>query len=174
MMKKRSNTKFVSDVDLTSALLTAKKPFKISKDDQRRFVRIEISTPMSMRKIKDVFGQFRPQQTDYTIEGSILNVSAGGVLFELEHPLNEGDIVSMRFRLQDVEDLQNVLGLDKRSDHDDGMYLCGIEFTSLEKLRDMLSSGEIDLIGDTVTDFNGSVQNALDKYIEFEQDDKRA
>ncbi|MBU2532121.1 MAG: PilZ domain-containing protein [Alphaproteobacteria bacterium] len=173
-MKKDSKTRFVSDVDLSTSDIKARKPFKVSSDDQRRFVRIEISSPMGMRRVKDIFGNFWPTENRYLIEGTILNISGGGVLVEIDQPLNEGDIVSMRFRLQEVEDLDNVLGLVKRSEQDEDIYLSGIEFITMPQLQDKLSQGELDLLDGNLNDFQGSVQNALEKYLYHDQDASRA
>ncbi len=172
-MKKDSKARFVSDVDLSTSAVKARKPFKVSNDNQRRFVRIEISSPMAMRRLKDIFGNFWPSEERYLIEGTILNISAGGVLVEIDQPLNEGDIVSMRFRLQEVEDLHNVLGLVKRSEQDADYYLSGIEFITAQQLQDKLSRAELDLLGDNINDFQGSVQKALEKYLYHEKESPR-
>ncbi len=172
-MKKDTKARFVSDVELSTSTVRARKPFKVSADNQRRFVRIEISSPMGMRRVKDIFGNFWPHEDRYLIEGTILNISAGGVLVEIDQPLNDGDIVSMRFRLQEVEDLDNVLGLVKRTEQDEDVFLSGIEFITRQQLEDKLSRAELDLLGDSLNDFQGTVQSALEKYLYHEQDGSR-
>jgi len=93
-MEDITKTKFVSDVDVNEAEIEVRRPFRLKREKQRRFVRLEISSPMSLKKIKDAFGNFWPAGEGYTIEGVVLNISAGGVLVEVDEPLNEGDIVS--------------------------------------------------------------------------------
>jgi len=164
-MKNNSKSKFISDVNVTEKNLKARKPFKISCDNQRRYVRLEISTPMSLRKIKDIFGNFWPSQEEDTAAGEILNISAGGVLVDLDQPLNEQDIVSMKFSLQEVKSLDNVLGLVKRVEQDDDCYLTGIEFVSYQQLEDRLSSAELKLLDNSFNDFSHRVTDVLNNYI---------
>jgi len=164
-MSKNLKTKFISDVNITEKNLKARKPFKISIDNQRRFVRLEISTPMSLRKIKDIFGNFWPTEEEYSIAGEILNISAGGVLVDLDHPLNEQDIVSMKFSLQNVKTLDNVLGMVKRVEQDEDCYLTGIEFVTYQQLEDRLSSAELKLLDRNFNDFSHRVTDVLNNYI---------
>lgn len=164
-MKHTTRTKFISDVDVTEKNLKARKPFRISNENKRQFVRLEISTPMSLRKIKDIFGNFWPTEEEYNVAGEILNISAGGVLVDLDHPLNEHDIVSMKFSMQDVKALDNVLGLVKRVEHDEECYLTGIEFVSHQQLEDRLSTAELRLLDDNFGDFSHRVTNVLKQYI---------
>jgi len=164
-MKNSSKTKFISDVSITEKNLKARKPFTISSDNQRRFVRLEISTPMSLRKIKDIFGNFWPTEEEHTIAGDILNISAGGVLVDLNQPLNEQDIVSMRFSLQEVKSLDNVLGLVKRVEQDDDCFMTGIEFVTRQQLEDRLSSAELKLLDNNYDDFSHRVTDVLNHYI---------
>jgi PilZ domain len=165
-MKTASRTRFVSDVESRDAEFTGSAPFKVQKDNQRRFVRLEIFAPMSLNKIKAQGGGFWPQGNTDTINGTILNLSAGGVLVELDELLNEGDIVAMRFTIQGEESLDNVLGVVKRSEQiEEPTSLTGIEFISKERLTDQLSAGEMKTLPDTLFDFQRSVERVLNKYI---------
>ncbi|MEK7775387.1 MAG: PilZ domain-containing protein [Candidatus Zixiibacteriota bacterium] len=168
-MKTSTRTRFVSDVESRSEGFTASSPFKVQNDNQRRFVRLEISVPMSLNKIKEYGGSFWPQGNSYTINGTILNLSAGGVLVELDEVLNEGDIVSMRFTIQNEETLDNVIGVVKRSEQlEEPTSLTGIEFISKERLSDLLSSGELKSLPNNLFDFQQSVERVLNKYIRRE------
>ncbi len=156
-------------VDDASAQDTAtldREPFRVKKEDKRRFVRLEISSPMSLQKIKDSAGGFWPDGDWHVINGSILNISAGGVLVDLNQEVNSGDIVSMHFTMQKVEEISNVLGLVKRVDGDDGSFITGIQFISAGYLLDHFSRGEVDLLADQHTNFSESVQNILNKYLD--------
>lgn len=168
-MNDTTKTKFITDVNVEEKEIKVRQPFKLSKENQRRFVRLEISSPMSLKKIKDAFGNFWPQGAGFTIDGVILNISAGGVLVELDQSLNEGDIVSMRFTLQDVETLENVLGTVKRTEQDDSYYLAGIEFVSRDYLLDKISQAEMEMLSENLSDFEGTVQDVLKKYIHRER-----
>jgi len=164
-MKNKSKTKFISDLNISEKNFKARKPFKINRENQRQFVRLEISTPMTLRKIKDIFGNFWPSEEENSVAGDILNISGGGVLVDLDQPLNEQDIVSMRFSLQDVKALDNVLGLVKRVEHDDNCYLTGIEFVTYQQLEDRLSSAELKLLDNNFDDFSHRITDVLKQYI---------
>ena len=164
-MKKSSRTRFISEVEATATEVTARRPFMVERDKRRRFVRLELSAPMSLHTIKDVVEGFRHEEDRYAIQGLILNISAGGVLVEIGEVINEGDVVSMRFTLQEVETLDNVLGLVKRVEVDSEGVLVGIEFISIRDLEDMFTKGEMDLLAGKYANFDDTVQNVLSKYI---------
>ena len=81
-MKTTSKTKFISDVNMEDKKITSRRPFPVRQENQRRYVRLEISSPMDLRRIKDIFGNFWPNDDGDMVHGSILNISAGGVLVE--------------------------------------------------------------------------------------------
>jgi hypothetical protein len=164
-MKDTTRTKFVTDVDVKDTEIKVRRPFRLDKENQRRFVRLEISSPMSLNKIKDIFGNFWSTGEGYTIGGNILNISAGGVLVEIDQPLNEGDIVAMRFSLEEGETLDNILGTVKRVDQDESCYLIGIEFIGRDYLLDKLSEGELEMLSENLSDFTQTVHDVLKKYI---------
>ncbi len=138
---------------------------QVDQDQKRKFVRLEISSPMSMRKVRDSRGNFWPEGDHHVIHGEILNISAGGVLVDLEQTLNSGDLVSMHFTLQDVEGMDNVLGKVKRIDPCDDCFVAGIEFISTDYLMDHLSAGELELIGDRHRSFTESVRTVVNRYV---------
>jgi hypothetical protein len=165
-MTTKTRTKFVSDVTHQDTAIEFAKPFRVEKQDQRRFVRLEISSPMDLRKIKDIAGNFWPNGDRRVIDGLILNISAGGVLIDVEQPVNEGDVVSMHFTLQEVESVDHVLGLVKRSDRDEGSFLVGIEFITREALADLFTEAELDLISDQLRGFDEQIRTVLNKYVQ--------
>ncbi len=165
-MTQKERTRFISEVDVATDTIQVKKPLKMRKENQRRFVRLTISSPINFRKIKDIFGNFSPDDGDYPIDGTILNISEGGVLAELDQPLNEGDIVAMKIILEQVEPLDGVLGLVKRCDQDDDFHLVGIQFVRREDLADKLSQSEMDLLSENLNHFSKSVQKLLGRYLQ--------
>lgn len=164
-MTDQKRTQFVSDVEVTDDTVRVKKPLKLQSENQRRFIRLTISSPINFRRIKDIFGNFTPDTDEYPIDGSILNISEGGVLAELDQPLNEGDIVAMRIVMEQVEPLEGVLGLVKRCDHEDDFHLVGIQFVRREDLADKLSQSEMDLLSEDLSHFSQSVQELLGRYL---------
>lgn len=167
-MRVNEKTRHVRDVTAGPDTIRVRRPFKVVREEQRRFIRLEISTPMSLKKIKDVEGNYWPQSDWHVINGMILNISAGGVLVDLDQAVDAGDVVSMHFILQEVEGLDRVLGLVKRSDIEPEGCLAGIEFISKEHLADQFSQAEMDLLGKGYTNFDTSVREILNRYVDRE------
>jgi hypothetical protein len=155
----------VRDVSAQPEEFVARPPFKVQQEDKRRFIRLEIASPMTLRRIKDVTGGFWTEGEWHVIDGLILNVSAGGVLVDVNQPLMEGDIVSMHFTLQEVECLENIVGLVKRVEEDDGSFLVGIEFISRKEMSDVFSKAEMELLRDSLTDFDEGVRDVLNRFV---------
>ena len=164
-MKDTAKVKHVQDVEQGTGEFAARRPFRVERENRRRFVRLEISSPMTMNKIKDTAGSFWPEEEWHTINGTILNVSAGGVLVETDQALLSGDVISMHFTLQDVENIDGVIGLVKRVQQDEASFLTGIEFITRESLSDIFTTAELDLLPDNITDFNACVQQCLNRYV---------
>ncbi|MDF1545009.1 MAG: PilZ domain-containing protein [bacterium] len=164
-MKETQNTKLISDLNINGNRLRAHRPFKVSSENHRSFVRLEIMSPMSIYRVKDIFGHYWTENDKEQLPGIILNISATGVLVELTERLNEGDIVSMSFTLQGVEEIGNVLGIVKRTDDEEDYQLVGIEFTKKEKLSDSLTGAELEMLGDDFNNFQETVQDVLRKYV---------
>ena len=167
-MKNAEKVRFVSEVDIGDRQVEVRKPFKVDEDNQRRFIRLEISAPVWMKSVKNCLENYSADD-EFQYHGTVLNISAGGVLVEIEETITENDIVLMRFILQDVEKLDNVLGLVKRVEQDGEGYLVGIEFVSRENLKDMLSQAEIDLLSENVSGFEATVNEVLKKYLYREE-----
>ena len=164
-MKTSDKTKHVRDIEATTDTLTTRRPFQVKREEKRRFIRLEISSPMSLQKIKDGGGNYWPQGDWHVIHGMILNISAGGILVDLDQAVDTGDVVSMSFTLQDVEGVDNVLGLVKRADCEPEGCLAGIQFISKDVLVDHFSQAELDLLADGYSNFDRSVRQVLDKYV---------
>lgn len=168
-MTEQERTKFISDVDVTEDTIRVKKPLRLQSENHRRFIRLTISSPINFRRIKDIFGNFSPDAGDYPIDGTILNISEGGVLAELDQPLNEGDIVAMRIIMEQVEPLEGVLGLVKRCDQDEDCHLVGIQFVRRDDLTDKLSQSEMELLSEDLNHFSQTVQELLGRYLQGKQ-----
>lgn len=164
-MKNQDRTRFISEVETDTKNLSFRRPFKAETDGKRRFVRLEISSPVTMKTLKDIFGHFTPDHQTTIIKGTILNISEGGVLVDLSDPINEGDIVVIRFILQGDQAVDNVLGLVKRSEADEDCFLTGIEFINRDRLSDLLSESEIDMLSNELTDFGGRIGDILKRFV---------
>jgi len=162
-----------SSVRTLTDRLAVKKPFAIEKDNQRRYIRLEILSPVVLEVVKDIFGNFRNRPGEDTVDGSILNISPGGLLVELSQPINEGDIVSMTFSIEDSETLENVLGVVKRLDINEDFQLAGIEFIGKDRLTDWLSKPEMENLDESYADFAAKVQSVLRRHLYLEKTPNR-
>ncbi len=165
-MKNEKQTKFVTEHDIQDSAQKVKPPFEVSSHNRRQFIRIEIVSPLYLQRIKAVDGGFWPEGQGQPMEGSIVNISLGGVLIVIDIPLTEGDIVTLRFNLQGEVILQNVLGVVKRSEEYEGKYLTGIEFIERSMLADKLSEAELNILSPELSGFDENIKKTLEKYIE--------
>ncbi len=165
-MKQPKKSKFVTEHEIQGKEQEVRSPFKVTQDTRRRFVRVEITSPLYIQRIKGSDGAFWPEGQGQPIAGSILNISMGGVLVDLENQVKPGDLVTLRFNLQGEIILQNVLGLVKRSEESEGKYLTGVEFVDRKKLVDKLSGAELELLSDDIDGFDDNVRKVLKKYLE--------
>lgn len=168
-MATQDKVNFLHELPAVDSAIVVREPFTVSDDNRRRFVRIEISSPMTMRKLRNAEGRLWPEGEWHIINGTILNISAGGVLVEVDQELNDKDLVSLHFIMQDVEPLSDVLGQVMRADREEDGYLVGIKFVTRKSLLDTISQAELDLLPSTLNEFDCSVRQALKKYISSEQ-----
>ncbi len=163
-MSDKTNVKYISDIELSDSDLLVKKPFKVQQENKRRFIRIEISAPVTMRNLKDNINDIINEEV-YTISGTIFNISASGVLVELKETIALQDYVLMKFTIQDSETIDSVLGVVKRIDREDAINLVGIEFVTPNCLKDQLSQPEIELLEENISNFNEGIHETIEKYI---------
>jgi len=145
-----------------------KKPFKVYSHKRRKYIRLEVNSPLK-------FKTFNPAEPDLEIdphqacEGSILNISGGGVLFETEYSVRENDYLVMELSLVDADRLCGIIGKVKRVDTEEGTPLVGIEFMSPEKLRAELPTHVLDKIDEEIYSFDEHLRKALLKYVFSQQ-----
>lgn len=164
-MATKGKVKFIQEVPTDGSAVAARRPFRVESDNRRRFVRIEIASPVTLNKIRDHEGQFWPQGEWHVINGTILNISAGGILVEIDQQIGEGDVVALHFIMQEVEALNDVLGLVRRVDIDPTGVIAGIAFVTRDEVTDLLSQGQIDMLPETLDDFEHTVRRVLSRYI---------
>jgi len=168
-----SRMKIITEVEAGDNVISVKSPFKLYKDRNRRYIRLEISEPVAYRLLRDHSGGFWPMGNEYGYNGSILNISAGGVLLIGNEPIEEGSVILIKMTLQDVEVLDNIIGIVKRADVDGEEWLIGIEFISREHLPDYFSQAEHELLPDNVTSFNEQLRDVLNKYVYYRRVSER-
>jgi len=164
-----TRSKIISEIETDENVVSVKKPFALHKDKSRHYIRLEISEPLSFSILRDRENGFRTQPNEQIFQGSILNISAGGVLIETETPLGEGSLITMKMSLQEVETIDHVIGLVKRADADENMWLIGIEFISREYLVDHFSSAELEIIPPELASFDERLKMTLNKYVQYKR-----
>jgi hypothetical protein len=162
---KDARIKVISEIETDDNTVSVKPPFRLFKEQNRRYIRLEISSPVNCTVLKNRAGRFWPACDGPAIEGSILNLSAGGMLIVSDMALEEGTIVLLKMSLQDIEVLDNIVGLVKRADLDDNEWLMGIEFVSREYLGDIFSDAELNVLPQKVVSFDEQIKTTLNKYI---------
>jgi hypothetical protein len=167
----KQKTKIISEIDTGENVLTVKKPFKLYTDRQRRYIRLEISEPVGINILRDRTDGFWPQGDGPQYDGSILNISAGGVLMLSSSALEEGSLILLNFTLQELETVDQVVGIVKRAEMDEHEWLIGVEFISREYLVDFLSSAELDLLTDGLDSFDERLKKTLNKYVQYKKAD---
>ncbi|MCK4856979.1 MAG: PilZ domain-containing protein [candidate division Zixibacteria bacterium] len=138
-----------------------KQPLKLYKSKKRRYVRLEISAPVTLapidmdRPLEHLSGN---EQT-----GTILNLSGGGVLLSCDQQVPENSYVVMSFELKDCELLTGIVGKVKRVD-DDGEEGClmGVEFCSESELNEVFGAANL---GGLISSFDERIKRTLLKYI---------
>ncbi|NIP43556.1 MAG: PilZ domain-containing protein [candidate division Zixibacteria bacterium] len=143
---------------------TVKKPFKVYNHKRRKYIRLEVNSPLK-------FKTFNPAQPDLKLdqnqacEGTILNISGGGVLFETDYTVRENDYIVMELSLVDADSLSGIMGKVKRVDTEEGMPLVGVEFMSPEKLKAELPSHVMDQVEEEIYSFDEHLRKMLLQYV---------
>lgn len=140
-------------------------PFEICQEDRRKFVRIEFSAPISIKNLMEMLKNRVPFDDLYQIKGEILNISECGMLVETENLINEDDLVLIKLSVEGMNEIDNVIGLVKRSELYNEISLAGIEFMNVEKLQDKLAQSEYELLAKHITTFENGLFEAIQKYM---------
>jgi len=160
-----TQSKYPGEIAADDTITAVKPPFKLHKDHERRYIRLQISGPVGLAILKDHAGKFYPGGDGALYSGHLLNLSAGGLLLETDAPFEEGTIVSMKMTLQDIEVLDNIIGIIKRAEAEGDGWLVGVEFVSREYLRDFLSESELEILPKEMAAFDERVQHVVNKYV---------
>ncbi len=162
-----AKSKIISEIETGENVVSVKKPFKLYKDQSRRYIRLEISEPISYTILRDPENGLRSQHDEQMYSGSILNITDSGVLITGETPLEEGSLLVLKMTLQETETIDRIVGLVKRADADGDEWLIGIEFITRGYLVDYLSSAELEMIPSDIASFDEQLKKTLNKYVEY-------
>lgn len=134
-------------VDDTGSI-EVKRAGETRREQRRKYVRLDISEEINFRILES------PKNEDIGLSpefhGSLLNISAGGFLFETEKQVLSDSLLIVKFNLKSQYSLENILAVVKRAERaDDGLTLVGSEFITrdnkaefgLERLDEYLPLG---------------------------------
>ena len=144
--------------------LTGKSPFPIRSSQGRKYVRIEITSPVDFRLLISKRGRIRLSKDKCS--GKIMNLSCGGILLESGEALPEGTFVLLSLNLNGVVVLEGVLGKIKRVEPtEDGEYLVGVEFCLKEELENFASKEQIQKLPVKVGSFNHKLREIISSHV---------
>jgi c-di-GMP-binding flagellar brake protein YcgR len=117
-------------------------PLTIRRTQRRRYVRLDISAPVSFRLLSLKEKDCLVSKMEHS--GVILNIGGGGILLVTKRKLEEGDFIIVDMNLEGCEVISGVLGRVKRSEQsNEDEFLVGVEFCPQEELEYYLSSEQI-------------------------------
>lgn len=144
--------------------LSGKTPFPIRSSQGRKYVRIEIISPVKFRLLLPRRGRISLSKNQCS--GKILNLSCGGILLEIGEAVAEGTWLALSLNLNEVVVLEGVLGKIKRVEPtENGEYLVGVEFCSTEELKNFISREQIQKLPIKVASFNHKLKEIISGYV---------
>jgi len=144
--------------------LSEKDVFPIRSSQGRKYVRIEVSSPVDFRLLIPKRGKISLSRNQSS--GKILNLSCGGILLESDEAISEGEFLLLSLNLNGLVILEGVLGKTKRVEStEDGEYLLGVEFCSREELENLASKEEIEKLPVKVASFNHKLREIVLGYV---------
>lgn len=118
-------------------------PLKRVRHNHTPYVRLELSSSVRFRLLDAKQGSLKLSKDQ--INGEILNLSEEGMLISTDHQVPDEGFLLVTLILNEIIILEWVLGKIKKVESlDEGNFLVGVEFSSIEKLKAVSSSGEIE------------------------------
>jgi hypothetical protein len=143
---------------------TEKEPFPIRSSQGRKYVRIEVNSPVEFRLLLPKKGRIRLSRNRYS--GKILNLSCGGILLETDQALPEEAFIVLSLNLNGLVILEGVLGKTKRVEFiKDEEYLVGVEFCFREELESFVSKEQIEKLPVRVASFDRKIKEIILGYV---------
>lgn len=149
----------------------------LKRIQRRRFVRIDIAGEVTFKIIEICDNHQAELSLDK--KGSLLNISAGGILISTEIRLKKDCLVLLNFRLKNSQHLDNILGLVKRceesKDAQDARieYLAGIEFLSKGQSLKQFSGNFADNLPTKANFFDEALQQTIVQFVYRQQIESR-
>jgi hypothetical protein len=142
---------------------------KPDSKNKRRWLRFEFTSPILFRLISLEEGS---QELEANLErdGQILDISAGGALLATSKPVTEGNFISLNLNLKGLKVVKGILGKVKRvEESDQGDFLMGIEFCSLETCPDVYQQA---LSKKDIQGFDRKIKQAISAFILSKEKDR--
>jgi hypothetical protein len=150
----------------TSAPASAgeKIPFPVGASDGRRYVRLELSSPIEFHVLTHSGGKLKLSRKRGNAE--ILNLSEGGMLLATDFPVPSDGFMIVTLNLNGLVVLDGVLGKIKRVEPSgEGDFLVGIEFAAEAELEKLASAEEIRRLPVKVTSFRHKISQIISSYL---------
>jgi hypothetical protein len=158
----KSGTEVLEKLNLPP--LAEKRPFPIRNSQGRKYVRIELASPVDFRLLLPKRGRVKLSKSQCS--GKVLNLSCGGILLESGVALPEGIFLLLNLNLNGLVVLEGVLGKTKRVElTEDGEYLVGVEFCSRKEIENFVSKEQIEELPVKVGSFNHKLKEIISGYV---------
>jgi hypothetical protein len=139
-------------------------PFPLLQSSGRKYLRIDINSPVQFRILTCKRGKLRLAQG--VIEAEILNLSEGGVLLSCDRPVSCDSYILLTLNLNKLVILEGVLGRIKRVEtSEEGDCLIGVEFGRKEELEKLTSPAQIKDLPVKVASFSGKLREIIASYL---------
>lgn len=139
-------------------------PFQLRTSEGRKYVRVELSSPVQFRLLTCEKRNIRLSETPSPAE--ILNLSEGGMLLVTDSVVPEEGFMLLTLSLNQLVVLDGVLAKIKRAEcSGGGDFLVGLEFVSRQELERLTSPQEIERLSVRVTSFDGKLREILSSYL---------
>ncbi len=139
-------------------------PFPLKTSRGRKYVRIELSSPIQFRLLTCKKGKIK--LTKDRTSGEILNLSEGGMLLLTYTPVPEEGFMLLTLNLNKLVILEGVLGKIKRVESsEEGDFLVGVEFSSREELEKLTSPEQIEHLPVKVASFGNKLREIITNYL---------
>lgn len=148
--------------------MSIKKISDTERIQRRKYVRLDISGRMGYRLL-GLPPQNGPVLGPEKI-GTLLNISAGGVLFEGDLKIKSDSVIIMSFSLKENDTLDNVLAVVKRCEgsRSEG-YIIGAEFITKENLKEYGLDDLSEFLPQGTGTFDENLQKIVVQFIYDEQ-----
>ncbi len=158
---------YSTDSDLkteSDSTVMGQTPFPIRTSHGRKYVRIQLSSPVQFRLVSCKKGKIKLSKIPSS--GEILNLGEGGMLFFTDSFVPEEGFVLLTLDLNKLVILDGVLGKIKRVEPSgEGDFLVGVEFVLREQLEKLASIEQIESLPVKVGSFNRKLREIISSFL---------